>query len=407
MRLACVLALCLTWGICCRARAEAPAKTCAVYTNIIDFAGQGALDQAVGASPSFLLEKHKKYMTTSRAAANLKQLSDSGFNSLFMTIYPIWGKDWWEIPAARNLIKDALVQCQGKVHVHLGLSLFNGNFCDNPARYPGALRTIQCDGTRPSWVCFFDDELWKTYIRNVTEFAKLGKEVPGGLDGIFIDPESYGPECYLCFCDNCVRKFNVFAGVEMPVGLVKPDAWLNAHDLWKKYTVEWHDHEVLRHATDMRKAIREIDPDAQLSSLLWDYPVAIGTYDPRQSYYRNLANGLGTKEKPSWTLPEHSYYSDGPDLALIIKQIRSDIQAMDAAGRIEVLPGIRVLRQSAASLMDRGKVIETTKVPGYWMYELADLQGKKPIDFEGELVEPAEKYWNAFGEMNRIVRDQK
>ena len=73
----------------------------------------------------------------------------------------------------RNLIKDAMVQAR-PLHVHLGLSLFNANFCENASRYPGASRTIQCDGTRPSWVCFFDDELWKYYQKNVTEMARLG-----------------------------------------------------------------------------------------------------------------------------------------------------------------------------------------------------------------------------------------
>jgi hypothetical protein len=390
----------------CPALAIRP-KTCGIYTNIIEFAGQDAMDAAVAASPPFLLDKHKRYMTTSRSAENLKRVTDAHFNTLFMTIYPIWGKDWWTIPAARNLVKDALIQCQGKIRVHLGLSLFNGNFCAAPSRYPGALATVQCDGTHPSWVCFFDDELWKTYTKNVCEFAKLGKELPGALDGIFIDPESYGPECYLCFCDNCVRKFNAYAAAEMPSGLVKPDAWLHEHKLWEKYTVDWHDHEVLRHATDMRNAIREIDRDVQLSSLLWDYPVAVGASDARGGYYRNLPKGLGTKEKPAWVLPEHTYYSDATDLERIIHEIDKNIAEMNATGTIRVLPGIRALRRSVASLADRGKVIQAANVPGYWLYELADLQGKKPIEFEGELIEPAENYWHAFAEMNKSLETKQ
>src|SRR5207302_11116793 len=49
-----------------------------------------------------------------------------------------------------------------------------------------------------------------------------------------------------------------------------------------------------------------------------------------------------------------------------------------------LLPGIRILRRSAASLVERGEVIGRTKVPGYWMYELADLGNKGIIDFEGD-----------------------
>ena len=39
-------------------------------------------------------------------------------------------------------------------------------------------------------------------------------------------------------------------------------------------------------------------------------------------------------------------------------------------------------------------------VAGYWMYELADLQDKKPIEFEGALVDPPDKYVTALHEMN-------
>src|SRR4030095_14084781 len=133
--------------------------------------------------------------------------------------------------------------------------------------------------------------------------ARLCDEVPNVLDGIFIDPEAYGPECYLCFCDNCIAKFNRWARVEMPRGLVKPDAWLHERGLWKKYTIDWHDQEVLRHATALREAIHAANPKLQLASLLWDYPVAVGMSDPRTQYYRMLAIGLGTAEKPAWTLP--------------------------------------------------------------------------------------------------------
>src|SRR6184192_1578455 len=243
------------------------AKVCGVYTSVISFASRPARDAAIDAQPAFLMDKRKRMLAGVDEAASLKLVHDCGFDTLFMTLYPLWGKDWWSIPAARGLVKDSLVQTRGNARVHLGLSLFNAPMCENPARYPGASRTIQCDGTRPSWVCFFDDELWKYYQKNVTEIARLGAEVPDVLDGIFIDPEAYGPECYLCFCDNCVAKFNKWSGQTMPKGLVKPDAWLNAHGLWKKYADEWHDQEVRRHAVALREAIHAVNPKLQLSSL--------------------------------------------------------------------------------------------------------------------------------------------
>jgi hypothetical protein len=396
-------ALVLTGAASFCAAADAPtSKVCGTYTSVISFAGREAREAAIRAEPSFLMDKHKKMMAGDNAAS-LQLTRDCGFDTLFMTIYPFWGKDWWAIPAARALAKDALVQSRGKFRVHLGVSLFNGNMCADPSRFPGALRTVQCDGTRPSWVCFFDDELWKYYTKNVTEMVNLGGEVPDVLDGIFIDPEAYGPECYLCFCDNCVAKFNKWSGQGMPKGLVKPDGWLHERGLWKKYSVDWHDQEVRRHATALREAIHAINPKLQLSSLLWDYPAAVDVIDPRRQFYRMLAIGLGTKEKPSWTLPEHTYYSDAGDLDRLIKQIERDVADAGAGGTVKVLPGIRLLRRDAASLAARGNVIHDSNAAGYWMYELADLAGKTPIDFEGTLVDPPEKYVDELAKMNRIV----
>jgi hypothetical protein len=384
--------------------AQSAGKVCGVYTSILEFDSRQARDDAIRAQPSFLMDKHKQMIAQGDAVPSIALVRSCGFNTLFMTIYPLWGKDWWSIPEARNLVKDALESSKGVARVHLGLSLFNGGMCDDPSRFPGSLRTIQCDGTRPSWICFHDDGLWDYYIRNTVEMAKLGEEVPDALDGIFVDPEAYGPECYLCFCDNCVKKFNSWAHEEMPLGLVKPDAWLNAHGLWKKYADEWHDQEVRRHAVALREAIHAVNPKLQLSSLLWDYPVAVGVGDGRQGFYRNLAIGLGTNQQPSWTMPEHTYYSDAFDLKSITSDIEKDLSACGFADQVRILPGIRLLRRPASSLKDRGEVLQKSNAAGYWMYELADLQGKTPIDFEGALVDAPQGYVTALHEMNAKLK---
>ncbi len=327
-----------------------------------------------------------------------KLAADCGFDTVFMTIYPIWGKDWWTSPAAKAVVYSAVENAGRQFHAHLGLSLFNGNFCANPARYPGALRTKQCDGTSPEWVCFFDDALWDLYQKNLVEMAKAP-----GVEGIFIDPEGYGGECYLCFCDNCVRKFNAYSHEQMPTGLVKPDSWLYAHGLWKKYTVDWHDAEVRRHASAVRDAVHAINPKLQLSSLLWDYPVAVNIGDARQGYFRSLAIGLGSKEMPAWTMPEHTYYSDAADLSRIVGEMDKQIRECGAEGSLRVLPGIRLLRQSPESMVTRGKALAGSNAPGYWMYELADLQGKPAIDFEGRLIEGEAEYVESLRQTNELL----
>jgi hypothetical protein len=249
------------------------------------------------------MEKHKKMMAGIDDQASLKLAHDCGFNTLFMTIYQLWGTKWYDIPAAREMVRDAIKRSRDSgLNVHLGLSLFNAWFCQDPSKYPNASRTIQCDGTRPDWVCYFDDELWNTYIKNVTEMAKVGKEA-GGMQGLFIDPEAYGPELYLCFCKNCITKFNAYAHEQMPTNVVKPDAWLHAHGLWDKYTKDWHDHEVLRHSIDLRNAVHAVDSTLQLSSLLWDYPVAVGSGDARQQYFRMLRSAWARRSSPPGSCP--------------------------------------------------------------------------------------------------------
>jgi len=352
-----------------------------------------------------LMDKHRRSLAGTKNDSEIAMAHEAGFNTAFITLYPIHGRDWWSLPQARAMVASAAARgVKEHFHVHMGFSLFNSWMCEHPEKYPGASRTIQCDGTRPNWVCYFDDGLWNYYIKNAVELAKVGNEIQGNIDGIFVDPEAYGPECYLCFCDNCVRKFNDWSGQHMPTGLVKPDSWLLARGLWNRYSKDWHDHEVLRHAIDLRKAVHAVNPNLRLSSLLWDYPVAVGVGDPRQQYFRMLAIGLGTTAKPSWVLPEHTYYSDGPDLKRIIDQVYTDIDAAGASGRVEVLPGIRILRRSASSLLERGEVLKQSRVPGYWFYELGDLGEKGIIDFEGAPTDPGPQYIGAFRKMNRELR---
>jgi hypothetical protein len=97
-----------------------------------------------------------------------------------------------------------------------------------------------------------------------------------------------------------------------------------------------------------------------------------------------LAIELGTTAQPAWVLPEHTYYSDAPDLSRIIRRTNADLEALNARDKVKILPGLRILRQPASTIAERAKVIHDSDVPGYWLYELSDLgPGKGIIDFEG------------------------
>ena len=102
-------------------------------------------------------------------------------------------------------------------------------------------------------------------------------------------------------------------------------------------------------------------------------------------------------------MPEHTYYSDAPDLKSITNDIERDLAACGFADQVRILPGIRLLRRPASTLKDRGDVLQKSNAVGYWMYELADLQGKTPIEFEGALADAPEKYVSALHEMNASV----
>jgi hypothetical protein len=87
-----------------------------------------------------------------------------------------------------------------------------------------------------------------------------------------------------------------------------------------------------------------------------------------------------------------------------VGQIEQDIASAGAAGMVKVLPGIRLLRRDAASLRERGEAIKASTAAGYWLYELADLRDKTPIDFEGALIDSPAKYIDALADMNRALR---
>src|SRR5437764_1231587 len=93
-------------------------KTAGVYVNITEFSGKTVREEAIAAQPSFLMDKHKKFLAGENEQAHIRTAKEAGFNTLFMTIYPLWGMDWWSIPAARNLVKDAMVNGRKDFKVH-------------------------------------------------------------------------------------------------------------------------------------------------------------------------------------------------------------------------------------------------------------------------------------------------
>jgi hypothetical protein len=89
----------------------------------------------------------------------------------------------------------------------------------------------------------------------------------------------------------------------------------------------------------------------------------------------------------------------------IIKQINADLDALKARDKVKILPGLRILRRSASSIAERAKVIHDSDVPGYWLYELADLTPSKGIiDFEGAPIDPLPEYVKALKAANESIQ---
>jgi hypothetical protein len=382
----------------------ASGKICAAYTGICSFAGRQALDECIKTEPTYLMDKHKTMMASADCEKNIKMAKETGFDTLFISIYPLYGFNWWTVPSARNLVKDALKHSSKDFKVHLGLSMYNERLTRDHSKYPGALQAIKWDGKKPGVVCFLDDSLWKFNTRVAVELAKIGNELPGTLDGIFLDPEPYGPEANLCFCDNCIRKFNRFAKAEVPLGLENPFSWIAEHGYREKYVSDWHDQEVQRQAAALRIAVHKVNPKLQLSSFLWDplywdEPVK----QRRETFWRNITVGLGTEKKPSWAMPETTYYSDPSHLAADIKKIQDAIDDEGWDRRVKVLPGLMPVGQQASSLVERGKVIRSANVVGYWLYQFSVLEDGTKDTPDGPLLEPAANYRKALQEMNKTV----
>src|SRR2546426_6268124 len=86
--------------------AEKAEKVCGVYASITSFASEEVMRQASSHAP-FLMEKHRKMLAGTHNAAEIARAREAGFNTVFMTIYPLHGHDWWSVPDTRALVPTA------------------------------------------------------------------------------------------------------------------------------------------------------------------------------------------------------------------------------------------------------------------------------------------------------------
>ena len=163
-------------------RAAEPGGVCGVYSSILEFDSRRTLEAAVRSEPSFLMGKHKRMLAGmgDGVAGRGEKLRGAEVNAAFLTLYPIHGKDWWAVPAAREMVRDGVVNAHAAgMRVHLGVSLFNGNFCDDPGRYKGASRTIQCDGTGRAGCAFTMTRCGIITSGRLSSWRRWGRRIRG------------------------------------------------------------------------------------------------------------------------------------------------------------------------------------------------------------------------------------
>lgn len=172
-------------------------------------------------------------------------------------------------------------------------AIAQAGFADNPRRYQ--------NGKLP---CPLDDVYWDRVITH--RFLAVINLLSGDdyrLDGLIIDPEMYTfSGAFLsipCYCDHCAAEFgaphpDLNEVAEAPIDERAP--WLATKKARDDYET-WQQTTVRQRVAAMREAIHARQPDLQLGFLIFrDRP-----------WFKALAQGLSTPEKPVLICPEGTY----------------------------------------------------------------------------------------------------
>ena len=174
-------------------------------------------------------------------------------------------------------------------------------------------------------VCPADKQYWADWVMpSFLELATLDLE-HGGLDGVIIDAELYGPlttkpaipvSFYMdvgpCVCDDCFGAFLESAGAEE-----KPEdvAWQDRHPwlVQRKLTGDYNRHlrdRVAALARKLEQQVHAINPDLLLGFMNW-YRNEVGDGPGENYFLHGLLEGLRTPQRPVMVWTESPEYSNG------------------------------------------------------------------------------------------------
>ena len=225
-------------------------------------------------------------------------------------------------------------------------------------------------------VCPADEQYWADWITpTFLDMAKLDLE-HGGLDGIILDAELYGPlttrpaipvSFYMdvgpCMGDDCFGDFlNQTNARKKPADLQWKDRhhWLVERKLTGDYNRHLRDRVAVR-ARKLEQQVHAINPDLLLGFMCW-YRNNVGGGTGENYFLHGLLEGLKTAERPVMVWTENPEYSAGygPRTDARRKHFQS-------VGDVIYIPALYLEQHALAKL---GKQIHdlARHSDGYWIF---------------------------------------
>ncbi len=225
-------------------------------------------------------------------------------------------------------------------------------------------------------VCPVDAAYWKNLIMPTPiEMAKLGVKY-GGLDGVLIDGELYGPlnarpaisvSFYMdvgpCMCDHCFGDFlTQTRGKEKLADIPWKDryVWLQKRKLTRDYNARLRDN-VAALARQLEQQVHAVNPDLLLGLMNW-YKNDIGA-GPHENYFlHGLRNGLKTSKRPVMVWTEGPEYEQGYGSYTVARQ-----QFFQSVGDVIYLPALYLEQHTRTKLPQQVHDLAMHS-DGYWIF---------------------------------------
>ena len=225
-------------------------------------------------------------------------------------------------------------------------------------------------------VCPADEQYWADWIMPwFLELATLDLE-HGGLDGIVIDAEMYGPltmrpaipvSFYMdvgpCMCDDCFGSFldhTEHGEKQADMSWQDRHRWLVKHKLTGDYNRHLRDRVAAR-ARKLEQKVHAINPDLLLGFMNW-YRNDLGEGAGENYFLHGLLEGLKTAERPVMVWTESPEYSSGYGPHTDARR-----EHFKSVGDVIYIPGLYLEEHAPRKLAQQIHDLATHS-DGYWIF---------------------------------------